>query len=216
MGYRAGIEQPVTLPPLMQPFHYPDARHIRRHGPRGYAHHEGYRPWLRDEFAFRCVYCLSRERWGKGHYGFHVDHLIPQSTDSSRVLDYDNLFYACATCNEMKSNAEDIPSPCLTAYGHSVVVHDNGAISALDDLGTLLIKVLRLDNPENTEYRRLMLEILRLAQAKDPQLYREWMSFPADMPNLAVKRPPRGNFRREGIRDSFFMRRKRNELPETY
>ena len=42
-------------------------------GPRGYSEHENYRPWLRDEFAFRCVYCLARERWHKGEYGFQVD-----------------------------------------------------------------------------------------------------------------------------------------------
>lgn len=46
------------------PFNYPDAPHRRRHGPRGYADYASYRPWLRDEFTFRCVYCLLREQWG--------------------------------------------------------------------------------------------------------------------------------------------------------
>jgi hypothetical protein len=200
----------------MQPFHYPDAPHTRRHGPQGYVYHESYRPWLRDEFAFRCVYCLARERWGKGHYGFQVDHLMPQSIDSSRAQDYDNLFYACATCNKMKSDAEDVPDPCLTAFGHCVTVHDDGTISAINSLGIMLIKILRLDNPENTEYRRSILAILRLAEAKHRQFYKQWMSFPDDMPNLAVKRPPNGNTRQHGIQESFFMRQRRKELPETY
>ncbi len=36
-------------------FVYPTLPHVRRHGPRGYADYPSYRPWLRDEFAFRCV-----------------------------------------------------------------------------------------------------------------------------------------------------------------
>jgi hypothetical protein len=200
----------------MQPFHYPDAPHARRHGPRGYAHHEAYRSWLRDDFAFRCVYCLSREKWAKGHYGFHVDHLIPQCSDSSRVLDYENLFYACATCNEMKMDAEGLPNPCETAYGQCTVADDNGVITALNDQGQMLINVLRLNNPENTEYRRRILNILRLAQLKEPLLCREWMGFPRDLPDLATKRPPAGNYRPEGIKQSFLARQRRNELPETY
>ena len=41
-------------------FTYPRSRHIRRHGPHGYRDYRSYKPWLRDEFAFRCVYCLWR------------------------------------------------------------------------------------------------------------------------------------------------------------
>jgi hypothetical protein len=46
-------------------FNYPDPRSGRRHGPVGYASYRSYRPWLRDEFTFRCVYCLKREQWGQ-------------------------------------------------------------------------------------------------------------------------------------------------------
>ena len=49
----------------MSAFRYPAVPHARRHGPRGYADAESYRPWLRDEFTFRCVYCLFREQWGR-------------------------------------------------------------------------------------------------------------------------------------------------------
>jgi hypothetical protein len=47
----------------MTAFNYPAEPHLRRHGPRGYADAASYRPWLRDEFAFRSVYCLFREQW---------------------------------------------------------------------------------------------------------------------------------------------------------
>jgi hypothetical protein len=45
----------------MPAFTYPAEPHLRRHGPQGYVDAASYRPWLRDDFAFRCVYCLFRE-----------------------------------------------------------------------------------------------------------------------------------------------------------
>ena len=74
------------------PFRYPTSPHKRQHGPQGYTNYESYKPWLRDEFSFRCVYCLVRER----HYpnreaAFGVDHLIPQRVAPELALHYDNL-----------------------------------------------------------------------------------------------------------------------------
>jgi len=49
----------------MSAFRYTATPHVRRHGPCGYGDVESYRPWLRDEFTFRCLYCLFREQWGR-------------------------------------------------------------------------------------------------------------------------------------------------------
>jgi len=200
----------------MAAFVYTAAPHTRRHGPRGYADSHQYHPWLRDDFSFRCVYCLARERWSKGQYGFHVDHLIPQSKDPSRILDYDNLLYACSTCNSVKRDAEGVPDPCQTAYGESLTVEDDGRIHARDDRGKILIKILRLDNEENTEFRHLILEITRLAKRGKKEVYLRLMGFPDDMPDLVSKRPPGGNSKPEGVEHSFLARRRRRELDETY
>ncbi len=43
---------------MTDPFSYPAGAHVRRHGPQGYAEYANYRPWLRDEFTFRCAYWL--------------------------------------------------------------------------------------------------------------------------------------------------------------
>jgi hypothetical protein len=62
------------------PFVYPDRPHVRKHGPAGYADYAAYKPWLRDDLHFRCVYCLERERWDRsGHAAFGVDHVKPKS-----------------------------------------------------------------------------------------------------------------------------------------
>jgi hypothetical protein len=58
-------------------FDYPNRLSHRRHAPSGYAKYESYRPWLRDEFIFRCVYCLKREQWGHVTSEFDIDHFQP-------------------------------------------------------------------------------------------------------------------------------------------
>ena len=71
----------------MSAFDYPTAPHTRKHGPSGYATYAAYRPWLRDEFTFRCVYCLAREQWGRVTGEFGVDHFQPQTTSPQQALD---------------------------------------------------------------------------------------------------------------------------------
>ncbi|HEV3021553.1 MAG TPA: hypothetical protein VGX76_03775, partial [Pirellulales bacterium] len=83
----------------MTAFTYPAAPHVRRHGPRGYSDIESYRPWLRDEFSFRCAYCQFREQWGRVKAGFAVDHFLPVSVHPVHARSYDNLLDACSACN---------------------------------------------------------------------------------------------------------------------
>ncbi len=44
-------------------YDYPSVPHTRIHGPDGYTNYTSYKDWLRDEFEFRCVYCLNREKF---------------------------------------------------------------------------------------------------------------------------------------------------------
>src|SRR5256886_670294 len=85
----------ATPPPadrhMTIPFHYPPTPHVHRHGPRGYADYASYRPWLRDEFCFRCVYCLLREQWGRVRALYAIDHFLPVALHPAKVTDYDNL-----------------------------------------------------------------------------------------------------------------------------
>jgi 5-methylcytosine-specific restriction endonuclease McrA len=103
---------------MTQPFRYPDTPHVRRHGPQGYAAAESFRPWLRDEFAFRCVYCLQREVWGTVRAVYALDHFHPVAKHPDAELDYDNLLYACAGCNAAKRDRV-IPDPLLSLLSQS-------------------------------------------------------------------------------------------------
>src|SRR5437764_4015992 len=92
------------------PFIYPSVPHVRRHGPQGYADYASYRPWLRDEFSFRCVYCLLREQWGRVRGTYALDHFLPVAQHPAEMTEYDNLLYACATCNGAKGDRV-VPDP---------------------------------------------------------------------------------------------------------
>jgi|RhiMetdeSRZDD1v2_1073273.scaffolds.fasta_scaffold227619_2 HNH endonuclease len=198
----------------MAPFVYPESPHVRRHGPAGYAHYERYRPWLRDEFAFRCVYCLKREQWGVVKAAYHLDHFSAQVHQPQAAFDYDNLLYACATCNISKGKAV-IPDPCTCMLDGQVTVGEDGSIYGTTPEAMRLIRKLGLDSPDYCEFRMLIIRIVQLAVAYDPSSFRMLMKYPDNLPNLASLRPPQ-NTRPEGVHNSFRARRDRGQLPETY
>src|SRR5437764_1423039 len=112
---------------MTAPFDYPDAVHVRRHGPRGYTDYESYRPWLRDEFAFRCVYCLTREAWGPLIGVFALDHFVPVTIRPDWEREYDNLLYACVSCNLSKGRLQP-PDPSVALLATTVSVTMDGLL----------------------------------------------------------------------------------------
>jgi hypothetical protein len=199
----------------MSAFIYPAAPHVRRHGPAGYADADSYRPWLRDEFAFRCVYCLYREQWGRLKAGFSLDHFLPVSRHPEHKLRYDNLLYACAACN-LSKGASILPDPTQALVNRAAAVHEDGRIEGKTREAARIIRVLGLDGPRETEARLLWIGIMGLAKRSDPSLYRRLMGYPKDVPNLSSLRPPGGNTRARGIAASSFALRKDGKLSDTY
>lgn len=196
-------------------FTYPDSPYRRRHGPLGYADYDSYRPWLRDEFDFRCVFCLIREQWGRVSGEFDVDHYIPLSIQPGGATDYDNLLYACRACNAAKGS-HLIPDPTVVLTAREIVVFDDGTVEGIGEDAIRLIRVLDLNDVEYCRWRRTWLRIIDLAERYDRPLYNQLLGFPDDLPDLARLRPPGGNSRPEGIRESSLAKRERGELPPTY
>src|SRR5260221_4890554 len=114
---------------MTSPFIYPSVPHVRRHGPRGYADHAGFRPWLRDEFSFRCVYCLQRELWVQSQGTFDVDHFLPVSLHPELGVQYDNVLYSCCSCNLAK-RAKKLPDPLTALVRKALRVGADGRIEA--------------------------------------------------------------------------------------
>ena len=199
---------------MVDAFEYPGSPHIRRHGPDGYAAYESFRPWLRDEFDFRCVLCLHRERWPTTS-GFEIDHLIPVSERQDLKCQYTNLLYVCRRCNNLKTDLR-IPDPSSIAYGSCLRVNEDGTIESLNDEGRTLVRTLRLDRTDRVRQRRMIIEILVDALKKgNARQLRDWLGFPKDLEDLRKLTPPT-NYRLEGIEESWFSRPERCELPEIY
>jgi hypothetical protein len=200
---------------MSAPFEYPPAPHVRRHGPQGYADYASYRPWLRDEFSFRCVYCLLREQWGRVRGIYAIDHFLAVAHHPARVTDYDNLLYACASCNTAKGDRA-VPDPLTLLTSPAVRVAEDGTIHAEHPEAARLIELLGLDSPQSTEFRMLWIGIVSLAARHDADLFRRLMGYPNDLPDLRRLEPPDGNSRPDGVGHSALVRRERGQLPETY
>lgn len=192
-------------------FEYPSEPVTRRHGPRGYADAKSFKPWLRDEFGFRCVYCLWRERWyANGDAAFGVEHLRSRMAAPSLVTDYENLVYACCRCNAIKTDTTVTLDPCRTGFGHHLRVDADGVGHALSPEGAELMAACKLDAPLLTESRRRLIQLMeRLKSADDPRakdLLGHYLGLPTNLPRLAELRPPQGNSRPGGISQSFYER----------
>ena len=59
------------------------------------------------------------------------------------------------------------------------------------------------------------MRIVQLAEQYDPETYRELMMYPMDLPDLANCSAPT-NIRKESVDQSYFARRQRGELADTY
>lgn len=202
------------------PFAYPMSPHVDRHAPAGYKNYPDYKPWLRDEFEFRCVYCLQREMWSRErHAAFSVDHVIPQAEAPDLVCSYGNLVYACLRCNSARQEVR-VLDPRREGLGRHLRVEADGSITGLSDEGLFLIELLHLDREAAPAERRRILRILDRWQRTPDEGVRtdflEAFGYPEDLPDLRRLRPPGGNASAGNARRCYFARRKRGELPETY
>jgi HNH endonuclease len=194
---------------IPEPFAFPFGPHRRKHGPAGWTDYARYRPWLRDEFCFRCVYCLIREQWVDMRRGYQIDHFVPQKLRPDLKADYDNLLYLCPACNNLK-RAALLPDPCAVALADCLRFHKDGTVEAINEAGDLIIEVLELDDPRLTEMRRRKWGILASLAASDWALFSDEMGFPQDIPDLTVNPPP-CNTRPEGIAKSWYSRKAAGE-----
>jgi hypothetical protein len=209
----------MTLP---APFACPTDLHVRLHGPAGYKDYGDYKPFLRDEFSFRCVYCLERERWYPNRAGsFSTDHFTPKALDPDRETDYENLVYACTRCNSLKQATVTLLDPTKVAFAEHFRVSEDGHIHGLSPEANDLIDLIHLDEDPALTVRRTVLRLLRIKRRmpNDPdvhQLFLDYFGFPTDLPDLSRRQPPDGNSRPDGVENCHFERYKRGELPEVY
>lgn len=211
-------------------FAFPSEPHIRKHGPAGYSDYQPLKRWLRDEFSFRCVYCLEREQFSSdGHNRFAADHVVAKEGPKAQQLseadkedlrkNYDNLVYSCTRCNSFKSTKE-ILDPCKVSFADHIRYEGNGNFCALTPEGQDLIDGLHLNEPRRVEWRKMIMRLCEAASAQSAaqelkEIAKTYFKYPDDLPNLRGMRPE-SNKRPEGIENCFFEQHKRKELPERY
>ncbi len=207
---------------LPQPFSYPSVVPVRKHGPGGYLQYQEYKDWLRDEFEFRCVYCLERETWYPSRQAaFAVDHILPQVNRSDLVCEYDNLVYACLRCNSFKQDLETLDPSRVALDGH-LCFEPDGSVVARTDEGWEFMLLFHLDEAPARDVRNEKLRILRLKglYPDDPdveRLFRETFGYPADLPDLRPPaKKPKTNSRPAGTHECHFVRRLEGKLPDVY
>lgn len=201
-------------------FNYPAQPHVRKHGPVGYTEYSSYKPWLRDEFIFRCSYCLIREVWYPNvSASFGVDHFTPQILAPELTCTYDNLVYACNRCNSWKQD-NVVLDPCKVDFSQHLQVNEDGTIQALTQEAVEHMQVLGLDDPDLTRYRKQIIDILKRLQALPDEtatdILHQWLRFPNDLPNLNRLRPPNGNSRPEGVSECFYNQKQAGRLPKLH
>ena len=203
------------------PFAYPDTPHARKHGPKSYNPYKSYDQWLRDEFTFRCVYCLEREMWYPNRgAAFAVEHVLPKSDPQYEHLknDYTNLVYACSRCNPLKGQHLLI-DPTQTGFASHVVVRDDGLLEPKNKEGEKLIDQLLLNLDPALATRKYVLKIIQAVRAypnipEFREIFLAKFCFPEDLPDLRSARVK--NDKPDGINNCYFEQRKRGVLPEYY
>ncbi len=144
------------------PFRYPKWKHVRRLNPKKYRSYKSYKPYLRDEFDRKCVYCRLPDGLG-GTFG--VDHYKPTAKFPELTTNYSNLFYACGNCNSRKtdywpSKVEGergifIPNPCH----HVMASHlwfEGFEVQPRDAAGQHTEQLLQLNDDELVLFREFI------------------------------------------------------------
>ena len=209
---------------LPTPFAYPSSPHTRLHGPQGYVNYQQYKPWLRDEFSFCCVYCLERENWHPNlDSSFSVDHFEAKVLVPEKLTDYDNLVYACLRCNSFKQDTTVFLNPAEVAFSDHFLIESDGHILGLTTEGQDLIDLLDLDGELAVRLREEILIVLslkhKLPNDRDvDRLFQLKFGYPPDefLPDLTSLRPPKGNIRIDGVKNSYREKRKSGTLPKIF
>ena len=128
--------------------------------------YESYRPWLRQDFEFRCAYCLRHEFFFGGGEAGEIDHFRPRHLFPSRVNEYRNLYWSCRKCNAVKgakwpSEAQmerglRFLDPCVEGHEDHWQTQADGVLTAFTPVGRYTIRQIRLDRPTLTQFREFL------------------------------------------------------------
>jgi|SRR5579871_663693 len=141
-----------------------------------YTDYTEYRPLLRQDFRYRCAYCLRHEGHNGGEANFHIDHFRPINGPFKRPdlkCVYTNLYYCCSECNENKADQwpdtelEEqgfrLLDPCQPEDDHDLhwQYHADGSMEAMTRVGKYTEWICLLKRPQLNHWRK---QIYRLQE----------------------------------------------------
>lgn len=124
--------------------------------------YQSYKPYLREDFLYRCVYCSIHENEFGGPRNFTVEHFRPQKSFAHLINDYQNLLYGCNVCNPFKGH--DWPSdhplqdgvgyidPCEYDYDDHFCLH-GFQIEGLTPVAKYMVERLHLNRQQLVKIR---------------------------------------------------------------
>ena len=176
-------------------FAYPARPLHRRHGPRGYADYQLYKPWLRDDFCFRCVYCQCRESWEpNGQYVFSVEHIEAQTTHPDALATMTICFTLVRCVMPVGAKCRCLLIPVWNLWPAHLQTLPNGMIDTQTKEGRQLCDLCHLNRPMLVQFRRYLLELIELFVSRqtpeEKRALQQILGFPEDLPNLR-SRPSR-------------------------
>jgi hypothetical protein len=175
---------------MSQPFRYSNKLHRRTADPGPFSNYRAYKKYLRREFRQKCVYCRMPDTMlGKSCFG--VDHYLPKSDFPGLKKAWENLFYACHSCNTFKGKFSPepdlfIPNPCK----HRVAqyMQFNGPdIETFDPVGDFTVRLLALADTEIRKYRDYMLRSIKKLKRERVRL-REDLAYPEKWSRTQIAR----------------------------
>jgi hypothetical protein len=123
---------------------------------------------LRYEFNRQCIYCRRPEFYK--HEDFGVEHYKPKEIFPELEWDYDNLFYACNTCNSRKgeswptktqiANNAFIPNPCEHIMFKHLKFH-GATVELRSEAGIYTDELLDLNDDVAVSFREAIIYLIR-------------------------------------------------------
>ena len=128
--------------------------------------YEAYRALLRQDFEFRCAYCLRHEFFFGGGEAGEIDHFRPRHLFPNLENEYRNLYWSCRKCNAIKGGTWPSEAqaerglrfldPCAENSDDHWQTHPDGTVTALTTVGRYTVRHIRLDRPTLTQFRRFL------------------------------------------------------------
>lgn len=161
----------------MSPFSYSKTKHVRHQEPGAFASYRKYKPFLRLEFARKCVYCRMPDTM-KGTDGFGVDHYRPKSIFPNLRATYSNLYYCCNQCNRRKTDywpspkleaTHFIPNPCdHVMFSH--LKYESSSVVSRSQPGDVAMSYMDFNDSASIEQRQLMIDMIDLSTSKKQEI----------------------------------------------